>query len=505
MATATARALGDYERLAAELSLPTLAFIDGRQVPAHSGQTFTSVSARDGRPLAEVAACNAVDVDDAVSASRRAFESGVWSRRAPRDRGRVLRRFAELIAEHADELALLDSLNVGKPIERTIRGDIVSTLTCMEYFSEAVDKHYGQVAPTRPGTLALITHEPYGVVGAVIPWNYPLLMAAWKLGPSLAVGNSVVLKPAEQSPFSALRLAELADEAGIPAGVLNVVPGLGETAGQAIGRHMDVDKLAFTGSTEVGKLFLRYSGESNMKSLSLECGGKSPHIVLGDVGDLSLAARNVADGIFTNSGQVCNAGTRLLVEESVAEELVERVVEHARALQVGDPLDPTTEMGPVVDQTQLRSIVSDIDGALASGATPLVGGGRILEDTGGAYVAPTVLGDVRPEMDVAQKEVFGPVLSVLKFKTADEAIQLANATTYGLAAALWTDNVHLAHEVSTRLRAGTVWVNCFDTSDITVPFGGVRQSGFGRDKSMLALEQYSQPKTTWMEMRTPWA
>jgi acyl-CoA reductase-like NAD-dependent aldehyde dehydrogenase len=403
MTTQADPSLATWERRSLALALRSQAFIDGAFVDAKSGETFTSTSARNGATLARVASCDVDDVDDAVRAARRSYERGTWCRQAPRQRKRVLLRIAQLISENHDELALLDTLDMGKPICHSRSGDVVSAIACIEYFAEAIDKQYGAVAPTPPGALGLVTHEPFGVVGAVVPWNYPLLMAAWKLGPALAVGNSVVLKPAEQSPFSALRLAELAADAGLPDGVLNVVPGFGETAGQALGRHMDVDKLAFTGSTEIGKLFLRYSGESNMKSLSLECGGKSPHLVLADTEDLDRAARAVANGIFTNSGQVCNAGSRLIVDERIRDELLDRLIAQAATTQVGDPLDPAVEMGPVVDETQLSGILADIERGIEDGATIRIGGRRILEDTGGAFVGPTILDDVRSDMAVARK------------------------------------------------------------------------------------------------------
>ena len=465
-------------------------------------ETFASTAARDGTVLADVASCGARDIDRAVAVSRRSFEKGAWRNTAPRQRKQVLLRLVSLMGEHQEELGLLDTLNMGKPIRDSVPGEVVSAMTCIEYFAESVDKWYGAVAPSPAGTLATITHEPIGVVGAVVPWNYPLLMAAWKLGPALSVGNSVVLKPAEQSPLSALRLAELAAEAGLPDGVLNVVPGFGETAGQALGRHMDVDKLAFTGSTEVGKLFLRYAGESNMKRLSLECGGKSPQIVLSDKQDLETVAREVANGIFVNAGQVCNAGSLLIADRRIKDGLVELIAKHAEALNVGDPLDPCTEMGPVVNQQQLQNIVGHVDRATAEGASARTGGRKILEETGGAYLEPTVLDDVSPDWDVARQEIFGPVLTVLPFGELEQAVSMANSSTYGLAAAVWTDNVDRAHAVAGALRAGTVWVNCFDTSDITVPFGGVKQSGFGRDKSMYALSEYTDVKTTWLAFNT---
>jgi acyl-CoA reductase-like NAD-dependent aldehyde dehydrogenase len=478
----------------------TQAFIGGRYVDAVSGATFTRVNPANGEVLAQVAACDTRDIDAAVAAARAAFESGAWANQSPRARKKVLQRFAELIHENLEELALLETLDTGKPIRDSLNVDVPATVNCIQWFAEAVDKIYDEVAPTDRNALALITREPLGVVGAIVPWNFPMIMAAWKIGPILAAGNSLVLKPSEKSPLSAIRLAQLASEAGIPDGVFNVVPGLGMPAGKALALHMDVDGIAFTGSTATGRSIMQYAGQSNLKRVSLECGGKSPNIVLADYDDLDRAATAAAFAIFFNQGEMCSAGSRLLVQEDIKEVFLEKVEGVARTLVPGDPLDPETKLGAIVDEAQMNRVLGYIDAGKRDGASVRLGGGRVRESSGGFYVEPTVFDGVSPRMKIAREEIFGPVLATLTFKTVEEAVKIANDVVYGLAAAVWTTNVTTAHRVARALRAGVVYVNCYDADDITVPFGGFKQSGIGRDKSLHAFDKYTELKTTWIDL-----
>lgn len=490
----------DYVRLAASLVPEHRAFINGQFVNAVAGRTFDSINPATGAVLAKVAECDALDVDIAVAHARAAFEDGRWSSRPPKERKKVMVRFAELIRKNATTLALLESLDVGKPIGDALPVDVGSSANCIQWYGEAIDKIYDEIAPTGPDVLGLITREPIGVVACVVPWNFPLLMTAWKIGPALVTGNSVILKPAEQSPLSALKLAELAAEAGIPEGVFQVLPGFGPTAGQALGRHRDVDCLAFTGSGEVGGLFMQYAGQSNLKRVWLECGGKSPNVVLADAGDLDKAALHAALGIFYNQGEVCTAASRLIVEASIKDELLEKVMALGQSMQPGDPLDPQTKMGAMVDEKHMHHVLRYIEQGHKDGASLVMGGERVRQDTGGYFIAPTVFDGVANTMTIAQEEIFGPVLSVITVQDEEEAVKVANASNYGLAACLWTRDISKAHRLARKLRAGSVWVNCWDGGDITMPFGGYKQSGNGRDKSLHALDKYTELKATWIEL-----
>jgi gamma-glutamyl-gamma-aminobutyraldehyde dehydrogenase len=489
-----------WEQLAAAIRPEGRAFVAGRHQPALDGATFEDLSPINGKPLCQVARCREQDVDAAVAAARATFESGVWRATEPRERKRVLRRFAELIRADVERLALIETLDVGKPIVNSVGVDVANCADCIEYYAEFADKLYDEVAPTGASDLAVVRREPLGVIAAIVPWNYPLIISTWKLGAALVTGNSVVLKPAEQSPLSAIRLAELACEAGLPPGAFNVVPGLGEEAGQALARHADVDMVSFTGSTEVGRLMLRYAGESNLKRVALECGGKSPHVVFADA-DLTAAADGIAWGIYYNSGETCHAGSRLLVHSSVKDALIERIAAVAATITLGHPLEPATQMGALIDQGHMQRVLGYIAGGVADGARVALGGRRALEETGGFYVEATVLDRVRPDMKVAREEIFGPVLSVMTFETESEALRAANDSSFGLAAAVWTADMNVAHRVSRALRGGTVWVNAWDRSSMATPFGGFKLSGFGRDRSPHAIDKYCDLKTIWTAYR----
>ena len=497
--TATLPPQTDWRERARTLTIETRAFIGGEYRAARSGATFERVNPATGQHLAHVTACQPEDIDDAVQAARTAFESGVWQGQSPLERKAVLLRFADLIRTHAEELALLETLDTGKAIGETTRVDANSLARDLQWYAESIDKLYDEVAPNGAGSLVLVTREPVGVVAAVVPWNYPLIIAGWKLGPALAAGNSVILKPAEQSSLGAIRIAALGLEAGLPPGVLQVTPGLGHVAGQALGLHPGVDAIGFTGSTEVGRKFQEYSAASNLKRVGLELGGKSAQIVTPDA-DLERAAMYVAYGIWYNQGETCNAGSRLIVHESVRAELIERLRPWAEKLAPGDPLEHGSPLGALIDEAHLQKVLGYVQSGVAEGARIAIGGQRVMQETGGAFMQNTVLDDVTNDMRVAREEIFGPVLVVIGYTELEDAIRIANDSDYGLAAAIWSRNISTAHKVARRLRAGTVWVNCFDHTSVNAPFGGYKQSGHGRDKSLHAFDKYTELKTTWIEL-----
>lgn len=490
--------LAYWQEKAKNIAIETRIFINGEYSAAADNSVFATVDPAAQQTLAEVARGKKADVDRAVQAARSAFERGDWSQDSPAQRKAVLNKFADLMEAHCEELALLETLDTGKPIRHSLRDDIPGAARAIRWYAEAIDKVYGEVAPTGGNELAMIVREPIGVIAAVVPWNFPLLLACWKLGPALASGNSVVLKPSEKSPLSALRLAGLAKEAGLPDGVFNVVSGFGHEAGQALARHPDVEVITFTGSTRTGKQLLKDAGDSNMKRVWLEAGGKSANIVFADCPDLQKAVNATAGGIFYNQGQVCIAGTRLLLEESIADRFLDLLKEQAKGWQPGNPLDPNTAMGMLIDNSHADSVHSFIRAGEAH-STLLLDGRK---NPWPAAVGPTIFVDVDPASALSQEEIFGPVLVVTRFKTEEQALALANDSRYGLGAAVWTRDLSRAHRISRRLKAGSVFVNNYNDGDMTVPFGGYKQSGNGRDKSLHALEKFTELKTIWIALES---
>jgi gamma-glutamyl-gamma-aminobutyraldehyde dehydrogenase len=483
-----------------ELSgVQTRFFIDGDYRDAIDGARFDSINPANLETIAEVSAANEKDVDVAVAAARKAFRGGAWSRMAPRERMDILYRYTKLIEDNAEQLAVLDTLDMGKPISDMLNVDIPSVISTIQFMAEYIDKIEGSVTNTEADVMHYVLREPIGVVGAISPWNYPLLMAIWKVAPALAAGNTVVLKPAEQAPLSCLRIAELFVEAGGPPGVFNVINGIGEVAGKALALHNDVDKVTFTGSTEVGKLMLQYAGQSNMKRVSLECGGKTPQVFMADTANMERAVSAAYNGIYANMGEVCNAGSRILVEKPLHNEFVERFIAEGKdAYTPGDPLDPATNLGPLVTDEAQQRVLSFIESGKEEGAKLEFGGDA--PDLGGSYINPTLFTNVNNDMRIAREEIFGPVASILSFDDIDDAIRIANDTIYGLAAGVWTSDLNKAHRLIKEIEAGVIWVNSFDEGDMTQPFGGYKQSGNARDKCVESILSYTQSKSAWIRL-----
>jgi acyl-CoA reductase-like NAD-dependent aldehyde dehydrogenase len=489
------QAVAAREAAAAETRL----FIDGEYRDAVGGGRFDTINPANREVIASMVMADEKDVDVAVASARRAFRNGSWSGMAPRERMEILYRYAQLIEEHTEQLAVLDTLDMGKPISDMLGVDIPAVIETIRFMAEYIDKMEGSVTNTERDVMHFVLREPIGVVGAISPWNYPLLMAIWKVAPALAAGNTVVLKPAEQAPLSCLKLAELFVEAGGPAGVFNVINGVGEITGKALALHNDVDKVTFTGSTEVGKLMLQYAGQSNMKRVSLECGGKSPQIFMADTANLDRAVSAACNGIFANMGEVCNAGSRLLVERPIYDEFIERFIAQGKDAYVpGDPLDPATNLGPLVTDEAQQRVISYVEAGRKEGAKLQFGGDA--PDLNGAYVNPALFTDVNNNMRIAREEIFGPVASVLPFDSIDEGIAIANDTIYGLAAGVWTKDLNKAHRLIREIEAGVIWVNCFDEGDMTQPFGGYKQSGHARDKCVESILSYTQSKSAWIRL-----
>ncbi len=488
-----------WESALSTLKLEGRLFIGGDYRPALSGETFTRPRPMDGKPGTPLARGVGADIDTAVGSARAAFESGVWRKQEPLEKKKVMLRWAELIRAHAEELAVLETLDVGKPVLASLNVDVRLCADGIQYYGEMIDKQYDEIAPTGPNARALVRKVPLGVIGVITPWNYPMIIDAWKLGPAIAAGNSVVLKPAEQSSLSALRLAALAVEAGLPPGVFNVVTGYGEEAGKPLALHMDVDMIAFTGSTEVGKLIMGYAAQSNVKRVALELGGKSPIVVFEDA-DLDAAASAAAWGCFYNAGETCHASTRLLVQRSVQEKLIAKIEAVTSSdIALAHPFEPSSQIGALIDEAHMEKVLGMIAAGETEGAKRVFGAERVLSETGGYYISPGVFVDMTNDMSLARQEIFGPVLGVIPFDTEEEALRIANDTIYGLAGAVFTKDMDRAHRISEAIHAGTVWINTYDMANFSTPFGGFKQSGFGRDRSVHAIDKYCDYKTIWQQ------
>ncbi len=486
-----------WDAFSAGLLIEGRHYINGKHVEAASGARFTRTRPMDGRPGASIARGGSADIDDAVKAARAAFQSGIWRNLEPVARKKIMLRWAGLIREHGEELAMLETLDVGKPVMASLNVDVRLAADCIQYYGELCDKLSDEIAPTGPKDRALVQKVPLGVIGAVTPWNYPMIIETWKLGPALAAGNSVVLKPAEQSSLTAIRLASLASEAGLPDGVFNVVTGYGEGTGKALALHMDVDMIAFTGSTEVGKLIMGYAAQSNLKRVALELGGKSPLLVFADA-DLDAAASAVAWGCFYNSGETCHASTRLVVERSVQEVLIEKIREIVgREITMGHPFEPSSQIGALIEEEHMNKVLAMLAAGEREGSRRAFGAERALAASGGFYIEPGVFADMTNDMTLARQEIFGPILVSIPFDSEEQALSIANDTVFGLAGAVFTSNMDRAHRVSHAIHAGTVWINCYDLSNFSTPFGGFKQSGFGRDRSIHAIDKYCDYKTIW--------
>ena len=491
--------LDEYTAIAASLTPPSEAFINGGFRKGR-GDAMAVTNPATGETITSIHQCTSDDVDDAVLEARKAFNEGSWSRLHPAERKDVLIRLCKLITRNRHELAVMEAIDSGKPIRDCAEIDIPETIHTIKWHAEAIDKIYDQTAPVGDDAMAMIVREPIGIVGCILPWNFPMLMMAWKIGPALAAGNSVIVKPAEQTPLTALRIAELAMEAGLPRGVLQILPGDGPTTGQPIGLHPDIDMVSFTGSTETGRRFLTYAAESNLKKVTLECGGKNPAIVLDDAENLDDVAGHIVNGAFWNMGQNCSATSRLIVHKDIKAELMARILDHVKEWRHGNPLDPINRMGVLVDQEHFKKVTSMIDAAKKSGHKPITGG----DSPDGAGVAPTIFDGIKPSDPLAKDEVFGPVLSVIEVASAEEAIEIANDTNYGLAGSVFSSNIRTALRLARQMRAGTVTVNNYGEGDITTPFGGYRESGFGgRDNSLAAHDQYTEIKTIWVDLSDP--